>query len=291
MMPTLQSEPDVGTQASETGVQAFEVKSQGSGATELWRRYQTAGPGDSSEEELVKRYMPLVKTVVGRLAISLPPHIDLPDLQSAGLVGLLNAVRQYNPALGSPFELYARTRIRGAVLDHLRQMDWIPRSVHAKARRIQAVMQELEQASGEIPSDAAMARALKIAPAEYERWLEEIRPATFISLDAVTSSSQTGEDISEHETFADATQEDPAERVSKNELAKLIAERITQLPELQRKVLALYYYEDLRLNEIAQAFGFCNSHICQIHAKAILAIRVYLQRYEARPKTLTHSRT
>lgn len=282
MMPSPQSEEVRSPQMSE---------GRGQPATDLWHRYKTAGPGDSSEEELVKRYLPLVKTVVGRMAISLPPHVDLQDLQSAGLIGLLNAVRQYNPALGSPFEIYARTRIRGAVLDHLRQMDWIPRSVHAKARRIQAVMQELEQASGEIPSDAAVAAVLKITPEEYERWLEEIRPTTFISLDAVTTSPEAEEDLSEHETFADAAQEDPADRVSKNELAKVISERITQLPELQRKVLALYYFEDMRLNEIAQAFGFCNSHICQIHAKAILAIRVYLERYEARRKPLTYPRT
>src|SRR5689334_21059249 len=104
-----------------------------SAQTELWLRYRASGPGDNSEEDLVKRYLPLVKTVVGRLAISLPPHVDIQELHSAGLVGLLHAVRQYNPALGTPFEQYARVRIRGAVLDNLRRMDWIPRSVHAKA--------------------------------------------------------------------------------------------------------------------------------------------------------------
>lgn len=257
--------------------------------TDLWTRYRTTGPGDTSEDDLVKGYLPLVKTVVGRLAISLPPHVDLEDLQSAGLVGLLNAVRQFNAALGTPFEMYARMRIKGAVLDHLRQIDWIPRSVHAKAKRIQSVMQELEKASGHIPTDAEMAGALKITPAEYEKWLEEIRPATFISLDGGTAPSEAEEDISEHETFADDAQEDPGERVSNNELARLISQRIQQLPEIQRKVLALYYFEDMRLNEIAQAFGFCNSHICQIHAKAILAIRSYIEAFEAQGKKVTNS--
>jgi RNA polymerase sigma factor FliA len=279
MMPSPQSE--------EFRLQATEA-SELPAATDLWRRYKAAGPGDSSEEELVKQFVPLVKTVVGRLAISLPQHVDVQDLHSAGLVGLLNAVRQYNPALGAPFEVYARTRIRGSVLDHLRQMDWIPRSVHAKARRIQAVMQELEQVNGSIPSDTQVAAALNISPEEYERWLEEIRPTMFISLDSVGNSSEESDDMSEHETFADATQEDPSECVSKNELARLVSERIAQLPELQRQVLALYYFEDMRLNEIAQAFGFCNSHICQIHAKAVLAIRTYLERYEARQEISTH---
>jgi RNA polymerase sigma factor FliA len=274
-------------QSEELRGQAPEVPGQP--AVELWRRYKTAGPGDSSEEELVIRFVPLVKTVVGRLAISLPSHVDLQDLQSAGLIGLLNAVRQYNPSLGAPFEIYARTRIRGAVLDHLRQMDWIPRSIHAKAKRIQGVIHELEQASGQIPGDAAIAAALNITPEEYERWLEEIRPAIFISLDSVGSASESDDDLSEHEVFADSSQEDPAESVSKSELARLVSERIAQLPELQRKVMALYYFEDMRLNEIAEAFGFCNSHICQIHAKAVLAIRSYLESYESRRKFLKQS--
>src|SRR6266516_3066454 len=99
--------------------------------TELWHRYHAAGPGDSSEEELVKKYLPLVKTVVGRLAITLPSHINGDDLYSAGLVGLLNALRQFNPSIGTAFEPYARLRVRGAILDELRRMDWVPRSVHA----------------------------------------------------------------------------------------------------------------------------------------------------------------
>ena len=249
------------------------------GQTELWRRYHTTGPGDESEEELVKRYLPLVKSVVGRLAISLPPRVDGEELYSAGLIGLLNALRQFDPKIGTAFEPYARLRIRGAVLDELRRMDWTPRSVHTKARKIQAVMQKLEQATGKIPEDAEVASALKITLQEYEKWLDEVRPATFISLDTV-GSNDPEEELTEHEVFSDAAQLDPGEKASNQELSGLIAERIKQLPEIQRKVLALFYYEGLRLNEIAAAFGFCNSHICQIHAKAILAIRVGLERFE-----------
>lgn len=253
---------------------------------ELWQRYHAAGPGDASEEDLVKRYLPLVKTVVGRLAISLPPQVDSEDLYSAGLVGLLNAVRQFNPDIGAPFEHYARLRIRGAVLDQLRRMDWMPRSVHIKARRIQTAMRELEQATGNIPSDAEVAAALRITPTEYEQWLDEIRPATFISLDAV-SSANPEDDSTEHESLADPAQGNPGQETSRRELADLIEARIAQLPEIQRKVLALFYFEDLRLNEIAQALGYCNSHICQIHAKAILALRAYVEKHEAGRKNLT----
>src|SRR5687767_7896284 len=113
-----------------------------------WPTKRRIRPGSSVEEDLVEKYLPLVKTVVGRLAMTLPPHVDGEDLYSAGLSGLLSAVRQYNPAAGTAFETYARLRIRGAVFDELRRMDWVPRSVHTKARRVQGVMQTIEQKKG-----------------------------------------------------------------------------------------------------------------------------------------------
>ena len=141
-------------------------------------------PGSTTEEQLVEKYIPLVRTVVGRLAMTLPPHVDGEDLYSAGLGGLLSAVRQYNPRAGTAFETYARLRIRGAVFDELRRMDWVPRSVHTKARKVQAVMQQIEQSKGRLATEEEMARALKITVDEYGHWLDEIRPATFVCLDA-----------------------------------------------------------------------------------------------------------
>ena len=209
----------------------------------------------------------------------MPSHLNREDLHNAGLIGLLNAVRQFNPNIGTAFEPYSRLRIRGAVLDELRRMDWVPRSVHAKARQIQQIMAELERKSGDIPTDAQVAAALKISLSEYEDWLEEVRPATFIRLDAPSGPEGEGE-VTEHELLSDG-EEGPFEKVSRSELAALVAERINKLPDLQRKILALYYYEGLRLREIAEAFGFCESHICQMHAKAILAIRSSLEQFEA----------
>jgi RNA polymerase sigma factor for flagellar operon FliA len=238
-------------------------------------------PGSKTEEKLVTEYLPLVKSVVGRLAMTLPSHVDLDDLYSAGMVGLLNAVRNFNPKSGTSLETYARLRIRGAVLDELRRMDWVPRSVHGKARKVQAVMQELEQRNGKMPSELEMARALNISLPEYQQWLEEIRPATYICLDA--ASTLDGEDGPSHyETFAHTNQETPLDGVSKREISKLISKRLQQLPEMQRKVLALYYFEDLRLREIAQAFGLTESRICQIHAQGVLAIKSFLHRHGVR---------
>src|SRR5262245_35013945 len=137
----------------------------------LWKRYARSGPGSKIEDELVHRYLPLARTVVGRLAMTLPAHAATEDLYSAGLVGLLNAVRRYNHKTGVLFETYARVRIRGAVFDELRRLDWVPRSVHDKARKVEEVMRQLEQKKGKIPSNFEMAHALDMTEEEYEELL------------------------------------------------------------------------------------------------------------------------
>lgn len=249
---------------------------------ELSRRYRKSKPGSAAEEAVVEDYLPLVRTVVGRVAMSLPSHVDIEELNSAGLVGLLNAVRQFDPLGGSTFESYARVRIRGAIFDELRRQDWVPRSVHEKARRVQNAMQRIEQVKGRPPTDAEVARELDLSPADYEDLLEEIKPVTFVCLDAAASALDD-DDSTRYESIADGSQPDPVEQTARRELAGVVAERLEQLPEMQRKVLALYYFEDMRLREIAEAFGVTESRICQIHSQAILAIRNFLKKHDAMP--------
>src|SRR3954468_22012993 len=249
-------------------------------ARDFTKRYKKVRPGNAAEAQIVEEYLPLVKTVVGRLAMSLPPHVDIEDLYSSGLVGLLNAVRNYDPKGGSSFESYARVRIRGSVFDELRRLDWVPRSVHDKARKVQAIMQKLEQKNGAIPTPAQMAKALDMTLPQYEDLLIEIRPATFVCLDSAPCADEEGE-TTRYESIADHSQENPVDSASRRELARVIADRLEQLPEMQRKVLALYYFEDLRLREIAEVFGVTESRICQIHAQAILSLKSFLQQHES----------
>jgi RNA polymerase sigma factor for flagellar operon FliA len=250
-------------------------------AQELWQRYhkQSSDSRGDTENSLVQKYLPLVSAVVNRLAMTLPEHVDHDDLYSVGLIGLLQALRNYNPTCGTSFETYARVRIRGAMLDELRRMDWVPRTIHEKARRIKGVLAELEQKLGKTPTEAQMAKAMKLSLKEYEELLDEVRPAAFVCLDAV-SASDDGDSGPLYEVIADQTHEGPVEKVSNNELKQVIFERLKELPEMQRKVLALYYLEDMHLREIAEVFKLTESRICQIHAQAILSIRSYLQRFE-----------
>jgi RNA polymerase sigma factor for flagellar operon FliA len=248
--------------------------------TELWRRYTKDGPGSTIENHLVEQYLPLVKTVVGRLAMTLPSHVNTDDLYSAGLVGLLNAVRRFNPKGGSTFESYARVRIRGAVFDELRRLDWVPRSVHDKAKRVEQTMQALAQRKGSLPTDAEMAKELGMTLDAYEELVEEIRPAAYVCLDSVANGAEGEGNGGSHDVVADDSQQNPGEGAALREMSRLIEDRLQQLPEVQRKVLALYYFEDLRLREIAEAFGVTESRICQIHAQAILAIKSLLRRQD-----------
>ena len=257
------------------------AKAAAPSAQDLWKRYHQHSDNDiDTENALVQKYIPLVNAVMGRLAMTLPEHVSQDDLFSAGLVGLLQALRNYDPGCNTSFETYARVRVRGAMLDELRRMDWVPRTIHEKARKLKAVLLDLEQKLGCTPTEAQMAKAMNMSADEYQELLDEVRPAAFVCLDSVSSTDE-GDGGALYEIIADANGESPLDNVSNNELKNVIFERLKELPEMQRKVLALYYIEDMHLREIAEVFGLTESRICQIHAQAVIALRAFVQRFES----------
>jgi len=231
--------------------------------------------GSDEEQAMVERYIPLVKSVVSRVSINMPDHLDTGDLFSAGLTGLLQAIRQFDSKIGTTIETYARIRIRGAIFDELRRMDWVPRSIHTKARKIQAARQQLEQRFGRTATRQELAKALELTLVEYDRWKEETRPVNFVCLDAEVVLDNE-DSLSHYDCMPDQRQENPSEGTYRNEVSGIISDCLKKLPEVQRKVLALYYFEDLRLAEIAEVYGLTESRICQIHAQGLQAIRQVL---------------
>jgi RNA polymerase sigma factor for flagellar operon FliA len=242
---------------------------------------QVTTPAPVDEKELIERYLPLVRNVVDRIKLNVPAHVDADDLYSVGITGLLAAVRKFDPAQGHTFASYAAMRIRGAILDELRRMDWCPRRARARSRKLKSAINDVEQKVGRAATDAEVCAMLGIGPKEYEKWVEEAKPVTFIAIDQ-TSDSEDGPGASLHELLADETDRTGRDNLEKSEMLQLLAQRMSELPEIPRKILAMYYFEKLRLAEIAQVFNLTESRICQIHAQTILGLRAWLQRMKDR---------
>ncbi|MDD2709678.1 MAG: FliA/WhiG family RNA polymerase sigma factor [Verrucomicrobiae bacterium] len=230
------------------------------------------------QQELVLSMLPLVRTIVGRLAISLPSHISQEDLLSAGIMGLMDASRRFDPGKGSSFKSYAATRIRGAILDELRRMDWIPRSVHRQARDFRKLQTELEQRLGREATEQELAQEMGISVSELDQLLETIKPASFVSLQDVRShNTDADEDLLNEECIADPHSNTSLDASVKEEQQALIVETIKKLSPIEQKVLGLYYHQGLRLKEIAEVLNVTESRVSQIHTLAVQRIRGRLE--------------
>jgi RNA polymerase sigma factor for flagellar operon FliA len=243
-----------------------------------WRAYAGVRGGVIDEKELTERYLPLVRNVVDRIKMTLPAHIEAADLYSVGFMGLLAAVKKYDPEQGSAFATYASTRIRGAVLDELRRQDWCSRRARARARQIKAALGQLEQRLGRSAGEDEICRELGVSHAEYAAWLDESRPATFIPLHQDYEDQEGGRSGSLQDTLADEGDTTGRESLEKAETLELLTQRIAALPVMQRKILGMYYQEGMRLAEIAAVCGVTESRISQIHSQAILGLRAFLAR-------------
>jgi RNA polymerase sigma factor for flagellar operon FliA len=227
---------------------------------------------------LVVAYSPLVKYVAGRTAAGLPPHIEEADLISYGMVGLITAIERFDLSRDIKFETYALMRIKGAIIDELRLLDWVPRSVRSRAREVERANAKLENKLQRAPTDTEIAAELDITVEELNDSLVAISHASMVALDELWSvSDSTGDQVSLMETIVDSRAPDPAKALDMGDLKDRIAESIARLPEREKLVIALYYYENLTLREIGEVLGVTESRVSQLHTKAVLRLRSRMQ--------------
>ncbi len=219
-------------------------------------------------------YSPLVKYVAGRMSSGLPAHVEEADLISYGLGGLISAIERFDLAREIKFETYAIPRVRGAIIDELRSMDWVPRSVRARAREFERANMKLEARLRRAPTDEEMATELQITLEDLQDALLQISNSTMVALDELwTVSDSTGDQVSLLDTLPDRGAPDPQAIVDQGELRDRIADGIAALPEREKLVVALYYYENLTLREIGEVLGVTESRVSQLHTKAVLRLR------------------
>ena len=238
----------------------------------LWERF-TRLRDEATRESLVLAYLNLVKFVAGRVAIGLPTFVEVEDLFGAGLLGLMQALDKFEFERNIKFETYAIPRIKGAMLDELRSQDWFPRSIRKKAKMLEQAFAEVESSLERSATDEEIARHLKIKLKDYYALVDEVCLTTLISLDKEISSSSEGLYSVFNETFKGSAGPDPLQILEEKELRNLIRETIDLLPDKERTVLNLYYYEELTLKEIGEVLSISESRVCQIHTKAVLRLK------------------
>jgi len=238
---------------------------------ELWERFKSSGD-QKAREGLILHYSPLVKFVAGRLRAGLPKSVDASDLASYGTFGLIDAIDKFEPERGYKFETYAVNRIKGAILDELRALDWVPRSVRARAREIQRTLGDLEHQLQRTPTEEELAAAMDLPVDTLRDQLGEIATLGFVALDELLSPAER-ESGSVGDLVADPRATDPSGSYEKEETRYLLADSINRLPERERLVVTLYYYEGLTLAEIGVILNVTESRVCQIHTKAVMSMR------------------
>lgn len=232
-------------------------------------------------DELIVEYTPLVRFVVGRLGIPSTSMLEPEDLVSYGMIGLINAIDRFDPARGVRFEAFATTRIRGAVIDQLRVLNWLPRSAVTRLRQIETVLATLEQRLGRPAKEEEAAKELGVSTERYRQLIVEIG-VTVLSLDAPLSSLVRDEEIlTLGDIIVDQRMPGPAEQVEQQELLQHLTQALDRLPQRERLLLSLYYHEELTMKEISRVMSISESRVCQLHMQAIMRLRAALSRHGA----------
>ncbi|WP_370220260.1 RNA polymerase sigma factor WhiG [Kitasatospora sp. GAS1066B] len=247
-----------------------------SGLEALWRSYKSTGDANL-REQLILHYSPLVKYVAGRVGVGLPANVEQADFVSSGIFGLIDAIEKFDLDRAIKFETYAISRIRGAIIDELRALDWIPRSVRQKAKAVERTYATLEARLRRTPHEPEVAAEMGIAIEDLHAIFSQLSLANVVALDELLHpAGEGGERLSLMDTLVDTGADDPVEIAEDRELRKLLARAINTLPQREKTVVTLYYYEGLTLAEIGQVLGVTESRVSQIHTKSVLQLRAKL---------------
>jgi len=230
------------------------------------------------KEEIVLEHTPLIRYIVNRIAVRLPSHIDLDDLHNTGVIGLMDAIEKYDPEKNCKFKTYAEFRIKGAILDQLRSLDWVPRSVRQKSRKLEKAYGEVEQRLGRSASEEEVADSLGLEIDKFHALMNQVRGISLVNLEEIRGTNSDGDRAG---TFADIIEdvhsENPFASLKLTETKHVVSDTIGSLPEKERLVISLYYYEDLNMKEIGNILGITESRVCQIHTKAVMRLRSKLK--------------
>ncbi|MBS1159907.1 MAG: polymerase, sigma 28 subunit, SigD/FliA/WhiG [Proteobacteria bacterium] len=232
--------------------------------------YTAAGQPD--REQLVQRFVPLVKRIAYHLMARLPASVQFDDLVQNGMLGLLDAMDRYEDGFGAQFETYATQRVRGAMLDGLRENDWLPRHLRRELRRIEGAVNQLEHAHGRVPSEGELAEALGMSLAEYQKTLSEARGHQLLYFEDFASDGEEGF-LDRHLTDNEA---DPLRLLEDKKLKEMLVAAVDHLPEREKLMMALYYEQELNLREIGEVMGVTESRVCQLHSQAIIRLRSHV---------------
>ncbi|HWG74276.1 MAG TPA: RNA polymerase sigma factor WhiG [Acidimicrobiales bacterium] len=263
---------DEGRQDQEDDFAEQEAARERALVAKLWADYKSTGDR-GLRDRLIVQYSPLVKYVAGRVSVGLPQSIEQADLVSYGIFGLIDAIEKYDAERGIKFETYAITRIKGAIIDELRSIDWVPRSVRAKARGVEKAYAKLEATLLRTPTDPEVAAELQISEAALQQIFTQISFVGLVALDEVLSGhGDRGDGSTVGDTLADRG-EGPMAAFEVEEMKQILASAINRLGDREKLVLTLYYYEGLTLGDIGQVLGVTESRVCQIHTKAVFQLR------------------